>query len=157
MEQASVDASGRKTDNYYYSKAAHEEICSFENAYMSFVDDWLGVLAYDGQENSNVKKPWVNAEKLLKSYPRIQEVSAGRDLLIGVMKDAEGYEGFMLANQALPTANIRNEVSVVFNDADKALVYIDGRDAQLIDLQDGRLDITLKSGGGAFVIPVKVG
>ncbi len=155
--QFSIDVNGNRTDNYYYYQAAHKEVRTFENVYREFTDNWLGALVYDGTQSTvpELQKPWRTASYLLDGYHRIKKVKATQDTLIGVMKDKNGYEGFMVTNQANPTSNTRNSVEIEFAQADKALVFINGQDGQLMDLTDGVLALTLKSGGGAFVIPVK--
>lgn len=157
---SSIDANGRPTDNYYYYQEAHEELKTFENVYMQFTDNWLGCMAFVGTESitNDTRRPWKGARKLLDGYHRVKSVTSTQDLLIGVMKDKDGYEGFMLSNQMNPTgttANIRNKVEVTFDQAEKAIVYQNGQEPVTYELENGKLALTLKSGGGAFVIPVK--
>lgn len=151
----SIDDLGRKTDNYYYYQAAHKEIKSFENVYMQFVDDWKGVLVCNGSESTidESDKPWATATKLLSSYEGIRNFTATQDALIGIMRDGNGYDGYMLSNQVYPFGNTENTVSVTFADAEAALVYTKGQPVQTVPLDNGTLTVTLSSGGGAFVIP----
>jgi len=153
-DQSSIGIDGKKTDNYYYYQAAHEEIKSFENVYREFTDGWQGVIAVDGQESTAFSKPWFKAEKMLGGYYRIKSVSATEDTIIGVMRDKSGYDGFMIVNQTLPSGNVKDKVSITFERAKKAIVYKDGKPAQTVDLENGKLELTLKTGGGAFVIPL---
>ncbi len=154
LEQASVDLNGLKTDNYYYYQKAHQEVRSFENVYKAFTDNWIGALGYRGTEAVNDKTSFRNADRLLDGYYRLDKVTCTQDTLIGVMRDADGYDGFLLSNQVVPTGNVRDTVEIIFNDANKAIVYMDGKAAEIKDLQDGKLTLELKTGGGAFVIPV---
>ncbi len=151
----SIDALGNKNDNYYYYKAAHQEVKSFENVYMQFVDDWKGVMVSSGTQSTTAvdEKPWANANSLLSSYDRVKSFTSTEDALMGIMKDGNGNEGFMLASQALPQNNTTNDVSVTFKNATKALVYTNGEAQKVVTLNNGKLDLTLKAGGGAFVIP----
>ena len=151
----SIDALGQKTDNYYYYQAAHQEIKSFENVYMQFVDNWKGALVCNGSNSKLAEsdKPWCTATHLLSSYDRVKSFTATQDALMGIMQDKNGYEGFMITNQVTPQGNTENQVSVTFNNATKALVYTNGQEAQVVSLNGGKLELTLKSGGGAFVIP----
>lgn len=146
---------GEKTNNWYYYKAAHEEIKTFESVYLQFVDDWRGALVYSGSQSTTAKdgKAWNRATHLLSSYDRIKSCTATQDTLIGVMADQNGYEGFMLTNQSTPQYPTQDSVSVTFKNATKALIYTDGNEGKIVDLSNGKLDITLKAGGGAFVIP----
>lgn len=155
LAQTLVNANGEKTDVYYYYKGAHEEIKTFENVYREFTDDWQGVLAYAGTQSTQPEKPWRKNSRLLEKYHRIANATSTEDMLIGVMRDKNGYEGFMISNQVEPFYNFKNNVEITFNQADKAIVYQDGAEAKIVPLTNGKLSLTLKSGGGAFVIPVK--
>lgn len=155
LAQTCVDANGEKTDVYYYYKGAHEEVRSFENVYREFTDDWQGVLAYAGTQSTQPDKPWRKNTKLLEKYHRIKEATSTEDMLIGVMRDKEGYEGFLISNQVEPFYNLKNQVEIMFDQADKAIVYQNGKEAEIVPLTNGKLSLTLKTGGGAFVIPVK--
>lgn len=160
--QGSIDPKGNKTDSYYYFQNAHREIRSFENVYCAFAKGWVGTLGYYGSARpDNSEKgwaagdvPWEYTSYMLESYPRIASVSSTQDLAIGVFKDKDDYEGFMVSNQVAPFANTHNSVKIKFNNADKAIIYIDGNEAKTVTLDDGVLELDLKSGGGAFVIPI---
>ena len=149
----SIDTNGNKTDAWYYYQAAHKEVRSFENVYMQFTDGWQGAIAYGGTESGAGDKPWRANAKLLNSYPRIASFTSTQDALAGIFKDKNGYEGFMITNQAEPHGNTKNKISVTFRGAQKALIYMNGEAGKIADTKNGTLELTLKSGGGAFVIP----
>ena len=153
--QQSINVNNEKTDNYYYYQQAHEEIKSFENVYREFTDNWIGTMAFDGNRETDRTKPYKNARKLMESYPRIESVTNSEDTLIGIMKDKNGYEGFMVTNQVLPDSNIKDNVTIKFKEADKVIVYTNGEPQKIMDTDNGEISLTLKSGGGAFLIPVK--
>ena len=149
-----IDKARNRTDMWWYLKNAHDEVRAIENAYMRFADGWKGVIALEGKERGEYGRTWDDACPLLKGYERIKSVEAKEDLMIGVMQDNEGYDAFLLSNQALPYGDGSNDVELTFYKADKAIVF-DGDGGRTVELTDGKLAITLKSGGGALVIPVK--
>lgn len=149
----SESAIGEKTENWYYFQKAHNEIKSFENVYLQFADDFAGALAVDGKERGAHDRSYGLNEKLLSSYDGIASITSSEDTLVGIMRDKKGYDGYMITNQALATGNTGNDVSIAFNGATHALVFANGKAGETVKLRDGKLDIRLKAGGGAFVIP----
>ncbi len=153
-KQYSAAYGGQKTDNYYYYQAAHKEVRAMEKAYMNFAGDWLGALAYKGSERADVLESWSRAEHLLESYPRIADFKCTEDTLVGVMRDENGNDGFLISNQAMTDTYAGDTVTVKFNDANKAVVYMNGT-KETVNLDGGKLTLDIKCGGGALVIPVK--
>ncbi len=153
FNQYSVDASGRKTENWYYYKNAHDEIKSFENVYLQFTDNWIGAMAIEGSERVVRNSTFIKCEEMLDSYERIKSLAATEDTVVGIMKDKNGYEGFMVASQAMTDENTRDKVEITFNGATHALVYTNGEEGKTVALDGGKISLDLKAGGGAFVIP----
>lgn len=151
----SVDCNGNETDNYYHFQAAHKEIRSMEKVFMSFKDNWIGAMAKEGSQRADRPTMFTACTKLLDGYSRIKSYNATQDVLIGIMKDQNGNDGFLVSNQMIPDVNTHNFVEIKFNQADSAAVWINGQGMQTIPLDDGVLRLDLKSGGGAFVIPIK--
>ena len=60
----------------------------------------------------------------------------------------------MITNFNEPTQNINDEVSVKINGAKGALVYING-EAKDVKANNGKFDLTIDPGNGAFLIPYK--
>lgn len=155
-KQYSVDYNGQKTDNYYYFQDAHERVKSMEVVYTNFCNNRIGTMAFEGSKRKvGAAKSWSKAEAMLESYSSIDKCETEQDLLIGIYKDGQGNEGFMLANQMLPADNTSSAVRLSLKGAKKAAVWLDGAECQIIDLQNEKLLLTLQSGGGAFVIPIK--
>ena len=84
--------------------------------------------------------------------PRISSYSATNDAIIGCLKDLNGYDGFMLVNSTDPSDKKTATVSVTFNDATRAKVYIDGVEND-VELTNGAYSAELAPGQGIFVIP----
>ena len=91
---------------------------------------------------------------VMKSHPRIERYTAEQDTLIGVFKDKQGEDGFMVVNFTDPAKNLSDMVELTFKDTAYAVVIIDGQ-LTTIKLNNGVLKLKLDSGDGAFVIPLK--
>lgn len=138
-----------KTDAYYAVKEANEEIKKFDHVFLNF--DWEGTMALTTEG-----KDMGTGLKLAGEYysPRIASATATDDAIIGCMKDADGYDGYMIVNATDPGQNLSNSVTVEFKKATKALAYINGEE-QTITLEDGAYTFHLESGAGVFVIPIQ--
>ena len=92
----------------------------------------------------------------LESYDGIKSIKATQDTLVGIMRDKNGYDGYMISNQVIATGNTHDKVDVTFSGANKALIYFGGADEpETVSLNKGELNLDLPSGGAAFVIPYK--
>lgn len=138
-----------KTDAYYAVKDANAEIKKFDHVYLNY--DWEGTMALTKEG-----KTLSSALAMAGDYqsPRVKTVTATDDTLLGAFKDADGYDGFMIANATDPGQNRSDSVTITFREATKALVYINGEE-QTIELKDGTYTFDLESGGGVFVIPIQ--
>lgn len=138
-----------KTDAYYAVQEANLEIKKFDHVYMNF--DWEGTMALTTEG-----KKLSSALSMAGDYnsPRIKEATATNDTLIGCLKDADGYDGFMIVNATEPGQDMSDSVTVTFREASKALAYIQGEE-QTIELENGTYTFELASGEGVFVIPIK--
>ena len=68
------------------------------------------------------------------------------------MKDTVGNAGFMVVNYNDTTYNKTSVVKMTFDNANKALVYVDGV-KQVVNLANNVLTLNLGIGEGVFVIP----
>lgn len=138
-----------KTDAYYAVKEANAEIKKFDHVYLNF--DWEGTMALT-QEGKTLS----TGLKMAGDYqsPRIAEVTATDDTIIGSFKDADGYDGYMIVNATDPGKNLSDSVTVTFREATKAIAYIQGEE-KTIELKDGTYTFELESGAGVFVIPIQ--
>lgn len=151
--EAMIELDGTKTAVYDYVRTVNEEIRSFDDIYLNF--EWEGVMTKIGRENKMMENDnFAYIENtVLKSHERISELSCEQDTLVGVFKDGDGRDGFMIVNFTDPGENLGSEVSVTFNDAEFAVVVQNGQ-MQTATLDDGRLELALDVGDGAFVIPL---
>ena len=142
----------------YYNEKAFEEIKKFDHIYLDFADNWQGVMKVRGtsandNEEYRAAEADLQGKYVLQSYAGLKAVQATEDALVGVMKDKEGRDGYMITNQAFTLDKLSNTVKVSFNGGyTKAIVILNGEET-VVDLKDGGCEFTLLPGGGAFVIP----
>lgn len=151
-EQFSTTNGGVKTANYYYFQRAHQKVKSLEAVYTNFCDRRIGTMAIAGKKQDD--HMWRTCTKMSKALPIVNEVSCDYDVLIGAFKDAEGNYGYMLANQMIPDNVQTNTVEISFAGASRVAVWADGKSLEIVAAPNGKLDLTLASGGGAFVVPL---
>ena len=138
-----------KTDAYYAVKEANGEIKKFDHVYLNY--KWEGTMALTEQG-----KKLNTALSMAGEYqsPRVKEVTATNDTIIGCLKDDEGYDGFMIVNATDPGKDEKDSVTITFREASKAIAYISGEE-ETIELKNGTYTFELGSGEGVFVIPIK--
>ena len=86
------------------------------------------------------------------SHERIKNVKNSEDTVIGYFRDQNGNDGFMVNNFTEPSYGKRDNVSITFENATKAVVIFEG-EKKTADLSDGTLALSLAGGAAAFVIP----
>ena len=130
-----------ETDIYYAVQKVNQEIKQYDHVLMNYA--WEGSITLGGADDKS----------LGYSNDRLVTSTATTNAVIGCMKDALGYDGYMIANANNPYKDIATTVSVTFKDATKAIVYVDGKE-ELIDLNHGTYETTIPSGEGVFIIPI---
>ena len=145
-----------QTEYWYYNKAALEEVKTMQHVYLTFCDNWQGTMFFAGSENVVPDAYRANskiADKFLPSYAGIESLDATEDTIVGCYKDADGRDGYMIASQSNTYQRRQDTVNVKFAGATRAVVA-DGKEVKTVNLTDGALRLELKSGGGAFVVPL---
>lgn len=142
-----------RTETYYAGQAVNQEIFKFDHVLLSF--DWQGVLCHNVKNDPSVISVFRNAVGRLSKHQRIEKIDSTGDLIVGCFKDENDYDGFMVVNFTETANNNQetNNISITFDYATKALVYIKGEE-QLVDLTDHTFTHTLLPGEGFFIIPV---
>lgn len=142
-----------RTDVWYALQKVNKELNSFDHVILSF--DWQGVLCHNVKNDPSVAPVLENAVGKLNEHKRIEKVKSTGDLLIGCFKDENDYDGFMVVNftETANNSRIRNEVSITFDYATKALVYINGQE-KLVTLKNHTFTHTMLPGQGFFIIPI---
>lgn len=150
VNQALVLKDGSKTYRYYAAMTVNNEIHAFENVYNAF--KWDGVMYHNGNPMMD-NKGFEMLEHPLESHPRIKSFNSDEDTLIGVMKDGEGRDGFMVVNYSDPATDKIDKVTLKFNDANALLMYRYGKKMVVPLSEDGEYEFILEPGEGRFVIP----
>ena len=142
-----------RTDVWYSAQKVHQELFAFDHVLLSF--DWKGVLCHNVTNDPSVTPVFENAVGKLESHKRIEKIDSTGDLLIGCFEDANRYDGFLVVNftETAHNSHLRNNVSLTFDYATKALVYVKG-EQQLVDLLDHTYTCTLLPGEAFFIIPI---
>ena len=142
-----------KTETWDYVQNLNSELKCFDNVLLSF--DWQGVMKSVGKEATTTagKNCFPNAKNWLRSHDGIKSFTSTEDAILGVFKDENGYDGFMLVNFSDPFYNKENTVTLELRGATRAVVYIQG-ESQIVDLSDGTYTATLQPGEGHFIIPL---
>lgn len=150
-EDGTPDPGGEpiKTPAYYAVKEMNEELKKFDHVLLRF--NWEGTMAVTpaGKKQSDVLSHVEDYQS-----PRIRQVSASEETIIGCQKDEQGYDGFMVVNITDPAKMMEDCVRIQFTEATSALCYIRGEE-QILPLHDGVLEYTLEAGQGIFIIPIK--
>lgn len=144
----------RKTEIYYAVQKVNDEILKFDHVFQRF--DWQGcrMIRKSRTRNTHMVQGGYEGGMLL-------ETDSTRDTLIGCMKNPEdGAEGYWVVNADNPSWCSQNDVSLVFEHADRCVYYRKGREYDVpmtmmsTDAGErGTLSIRLDVGEGIFVIP----
>ena len=142
-----------KTELWDKVKTVNEELKGMDQAILSF--DWQGIMksiGTDAQTGAG-RNCFLNVKKWMHKHDGIKTFTSTEDAIMGVFKDDDGYDGFMLVNFADPAYDRENTVTITFRGATCAMIYIDG-EPQMVDLVDGTYTVTLEPGEGQFIIPL---
>lgn len=132
------------TPIYEAVRMVNSEIKKFDHVLMNYA--WEGTITL-GNANDYSESAYTNN--------RVTSCSATENtsVVIGCMRDAIGYDGYLIANASNPANDITTEVTVRFKDATRAVVYIDGEQT-IVTLNGGTYTVAVPSGEGIFVIPI---
>lgn len=149
--EALITKDGTASESYYWAKEINAEICSFQDAYLSF--NWEKALAVDGTQAENQCINFMFMDKR-PTLDKVQNISATEDALIGQF-DNGGKKAYIIANFAEPMTGKENTVEMTFEGANAIVVYVKG-ERKVFRLIDGKAVFSLGVGEGVFAIPVTV-
>lgn len=148
-----VYLNGTPTPVYPLVKENNEYIKKIDGIYLGFT--WKGIMSRIGYANKTGKNEnFSHCNNFIYSFGILDEVNSSQDSLIGCFENEQGYEGYMVVNFTEPLFNIENKIDMTFRGVDKAIIYVNGEPCEK-DLKDGKLELTLGGGEGAFVVPYK--
>ena len=73
--------------------------------------------------------------------------------MIGTFKDKDNRDAFLITNTSAPAKDVKNNVTITFNNASHAVLYKKGRKV-IVKLDNGKFTTTMGSCEGYYVIPL---
>ena len=151
---AMIDTDGKTTAAYDAVKKVNADVQAFAHVLLSF--DWQGILLSQGTQESTDGQgnfAFVRAQQYeFSQLQTISEFASSRDAIMGVYRDAQGREGFMVADFNDPIEGKENSVTLTLRGKTHALVFSGGEEKE-VECPGGKLTVSLTAGGGAFVVP----
>ena len=149
--EALIKRDGTASESYWWAKDINEEVCSFQDIYLSF--NYEKTLAVDGDEAENQCINFLYMDKR-PTLDKVSNISAAEDALIGQF-DNGGQKAYIITNFAEPMLGKKNTVKMTFENANAVVVYADGQ-RNVYRLIDGKAVFNLNIGEGVFAIPLNV-
>ena len=150
---AIITLDGKKTEKYDFLKEAMQELHNLEKIYTSF--KWVDVMTNYGSENAAKNNNAFNYFEITNTHERIDAMSSTYDFVMGVFKDEENRDGFMLTNYDIPSSKNVNHIVLNFNNTTQVLCYINGTKTE-VNVVDGKIELDLNASDGAFIIPLNL-
>ena len=147
-----VDTIGRKSYVFPLAQQLNALIKRLDGVYLEF--KWKAVIHQIGKNNADGKNEnFDNCKNTVKNYGVLKEISAEQDTVIGCFENADGYQGFIIANFDEPLSDKTDKVTLKFDGGiNKAIVYENGNPKKYDISADG-LTVELNAGDGVFVVP----
>ena len=155
---ALIDRAGNKTQIWYDAQKINLEAKKLEKVYGQFKDNWIGTTQICGTNNTSKDANYkndsftLNHPVAINNLSGVDTITCTEDIIVGYLKDNSGNPGYVVVNYNDTTYNKTSQVEIKFDQADKALVFIDG-EKQDLTLTDNILNLDLDLGEGVFVIP----
>ncbi|MDR0298902.1 MAG: hypothetical protein LBI13_02310 [Streptococcaceae bacterium] len=151
-----IDSKRNQTPLYSAAKNVNTEIRSFEKVFLNY--KWEGTLVYSPktQTANTITENIAQLKGQIKSTPRIKSYSSDRSILIGTFKNDDNKynkDAFMITNFEEDNLSPANNLSITLKNAKRALIYISG-EKKIIDLKEGKLNLTLEAGQGVYAVPL---
>lgn len=140
---------------YPWVKEANRQAQLLASTILCF--NWVGAKTFAGtQLSSDYTVEGFDAikDRELEKFALVSEVSARLDTVISEMEDKSGNKAYMVVNFSEPSLSQTDYVMLTFEKGVKeAIVYIKG-EPQTMEVINGKLQLKLEAGDGAFVYPV---
>ena len=141
-------------DSYYHAQKINAECLSWDHIFMNF--KWQETMCLYGEKVSSHTNQYNRLQFSSEGIDIIENISTSLDTIVGRFTGVNNEIGVMITNFSDPDVIPANdEVSVKFKEANKAIVYVDGV-RNVVDLNNGILDISIAPGSAAFVIPLEM-
>ena len=149
--EAMVAPDGKKTDLWYSAQTVNREVLAWDHVYLSY--EWTGTMTVLGEGNAK-NKNFTMLEHAFTEHERIKSVKSSQDVIIGTFADSFDNQAFMFVNFSDPGLKTESRIETEFYNASKAVIYKNG-ERTVEELKNGKLELTLEAGNGAFVIPLQ--
>lgn len=134
---------------YDWCKETNAEIKNIDEIVLAF--DWLGTKLVVGKTTEDVYGDAISYDGNVAA----DSVTSLYDLAVGCFTLGSAYDGYMLVNADDPSNERMNEVSMNFGSEYSYAVCYENETPTVMSLNNGILDITLLSGDGVFIVPIK--
>ncbi len=141
------------TPTYYYLKEGINEVKKLQDVFFNF--EWQGIRTVIGTDNNDggENEDFIMSAAGEISTPGILGVKTQQDTVIGVFKDKEGQDGYMVVPFVEPSSGLKNKVSIQFAGCTKVAVWENG-EQKVYTAPDGKFNFTQTSGDGYFIVPL---
>lgn len=154
------DEDDQPTDLYYRIKTANLEIRKWDYIYKSF--NWQGTAAIIGSLPKSYLSLLNNIPAKYRLNPAaidgVNEITATRDILAGIFYDANHNIGLMITNAENPVEQLTSDVTVEFDERYSGVMVfhkdMEYGKPEIINLNEGKLTLSLGVGEGKFLIPL---
>ena len=154
QEKSCVTYHNRKTYMFDLVKQMNKELSEIDSVYMGF--NHKATVKSNGKSNKGeVNENFENCVDLKDKYGLLTKVESDYDSIVGCFENAEGYQGYMAVNFSEPLFNLDNKITLSFDNMTDAIV-IKGEKKENVKLKEGKLQIILGAGKGAFIVPYKI-
>lgn len=140
---AMIDREGNKTPIYDYASQVNHELLAIDHIYLSY--ECVGQMVWP-KENAPL---YTYMEEPLESFAPVKNVDGG-PVLIGCFQDEDGNQALMVVNMTDPGKDESVTITISFNDARALNIYTQGV-KERVNLEGGKIEITLASGEGKFI------
>ena len=145
-----VKHDGTPTALYDKVKQVFDEVKGMQDAYLHY--QWNGVYAHDaGGDNEMFSVMGTH----LSGLEAIATVNCSQDVIIGEFKDEENRYAYMVTNATSPLEPKSATVSLSFSQEYNWAMVIQKGERTVMKLNNHVLNMTIGSGEGSFVVPLK--
>lgn len=128
---------------------------------MDFVSDayaayaWTDAFGVHGGDDTGGALDFISDE--IPSGRKLTAATASENMLVGCF-DGEYGEAYMLAGFTDPLYGKETDVMLAFDGVRSVAIYTatkDGCRVEATNIKNGKVNVTLPCGGGAFIVPLK--
>lgn len=146
------------TQVYDWAKEVNTEVHALEDIYMQY--KWSDIMYKTGDEGTR-SKALANLETSNNSgeYDGVKIDACQQDTMVGIFEtknsDSDKKNAYMFVNVSDTSTDSSDKVTAQFGSDIKSVAVWQGGERKTVNISGGTYEFTLKSGEGAFVIPLK--